>query len=117
MGKLVIGTTMFMIGIFLCFTVVGAIPGIGLIVVGGGMMWAGFISMTASTVKGGIAAGKVLREMNKDRETYSADHSTDYSRLEAGSSTADEIRKLGELVSAGLLTQEEFERKKMQLLA
>lgn len=33
------------------------------------------------------------------------------------SSLADELRKLSELVAAGILTQEEFDRKKAQLLA
>lgn len=116
MGKLVIGTGMFMVGVFLCFTVIGAIPGTVMIFAGGGMMWAGFASLTVSTVKGGIAAGKVIRELNKEKD--SADFTP--AALPAASSApsvAEEIRKLGELLSAGLLTQEEFDQKKSQLLA
>lgn len=113
MGKLILGTGMFMLGAVLCFSVVGAIPGTIMIFIGGGMMFAGFGSLTKSTVKGGIAAGKVIREMNKDSRAVAPQKALPA----VAPSLADEIRKLGELVAAGLLTQEEFERKKAQLLA
>lgn len=116
MGKLIIGTGMFMVGVFLCFTVIGAIPGTVLIFTGGGMMWVGFASLTVSTVKGGMAAGKVIREMNKEKNNP-ADPPMALSSASNSPSVAEEIRKLGELLSAGLLTQEEFDRKKAQLLA
>ncbi|MBB1251745.1 hypothetical protein [Rhizobium sp. G21] len=52
MGKLVIGTGMMLVGVFMCFTVVLAIPGTIMAFIGGGMMFAGFASVTKSTVKG-----------------------------------------------------------------
>jgi hypothetical protein len=109
MGKLVMGTALFLAGIFLCFTVVGAIPGTLMIFGGGTMMVAGFVSLSALTVKGGLAAGKAIRAMNKGQPGIMP--------ISLGpSGTAEEIRKLGDLLSAGLLTQDEFERKKAELL-
>lgn len=115
MGKLFFGGVLFLVGVFLCFTVVGAIPGTIMIFAGGGMMLAGFASLTKSTVKGGIAAGKMVREMNKNKAAASAE--PDALATPSGPSVADEIRKLSQLLSDGLLTQEEFDRKKAQLLA
>ncbi len=66
MGKLALGGALFMVGIILCVTVVGAIPGTIMIFAGGGLMFAGFASLTKSTVKGGIAAGKFIHAMNKE---------------------------------------------------
>ncbi len=114
MGKLFLGGVLFLVGVFLCVTVVGAIPGTVMIFSGGGLMFAGFASLTKSTVKGGIAAGKVIREMKKGEAPVES------AALDAPSSApsaADEIRKLSQLLSEGLLTKEEFDRKKAQLLA
>jgi len=116
MGKLILGTCIFMVGVFLCFTVVGAIPGTFMIFVGGGMMWVGFGSLAVSTVKGGMAAGKVIRELNKEKDTTTTIPAEVVS-ITSTSSVAEEIRKLADLLSEGLLTQEEFDRKKAQLLA
>ncbi len=66
MGKLVLGGVLFMVGIIFCATVVAVIPGTLMIFAGGGLMFAGFASVTKSTVKGGIAAGKFVHAMNKD---------------------------------------------------
>ena len=65
MGKLGLGGMLFAIGVILTVTVVGAIPGIIMMVSGGGMMLVGFASLTKSTVKGGMAAGKIVREMRQ----------------------------------------------------
>ena len=116
MGKLMTGGGMFLLGVFLTVTVIGAIPGTILIFSGGFMMLMGFLSLTKSTVKGGLAAGKIIREMNQDKDASGSDYGPLNSPPQ-GNSTADEIRKLAELLSAGLLTQEEFDRKKAQLLA
>ena len=59
-----------------------------------------------------VAAGKVVREIKNNRET------ANYVEPEplAGPSVADEITKLASLLSAGHLTQAEFDTKKAQLL-
>ncbi len=111
MGKLIIGSFMFVGGLFFLFTGVGAIIGIPMFIGGLGMGVAGLASLGATAVKTGTAAGKVIREMNKGSESGPLPVAA------ATSSTAEEIRKLGDLLAAGLLTQEEFERKKAQLLA
>jgi uncharacterized membrane protein len=111
MGKLIIGSFMFVGGLFFMFTGVGVIIGLPMFIGGLGMGVAGLASLGVTAVKTGTAAGKVIREMNKDSQSGA------FPAAAAPSSTAEEIRKLGELVAAGLLTQEEFERKKAQLLA
>ncbi|MDH0913142.1 SHOCT domain-containing protein [Rhizobium pusense] len=113
MVKLVSGSFMFIIGLFLCFTGVGAL--IGLPMVGAGL-WMGFVGMTSmgvTAVKTGVAAGKVVREMKNSREdmTYIEPEPV------AGTSAADEITKLAALLTAGHLTQAEFDQRKAQILS
>lgn len=114
MGKLVIGTGMMLVGVFMCFTVVLAIPGTIMAFLGGGMMFAGFASVTKSTVKGGMAAGKIARDMRANREGVTT---IEAQPVAPSRSVADEIAKLADLLNAGHLTQAEFDQRKGQLLS
>ncbi|TCQ17479.1 SHOCT domain-containing protein [Rhizobium sp. PP-CC-3G-465] len=113
MGKLVIGSFTFVAGLFLCFTGVGALIGIPMIAGGLAMGVAGMGSMGVTAVKTGMSTGKLVRDMRNGRETttlVTEDTTT------ASGSVADEIGKLASLLAAGHLTQDEFDRKKAQLL-
>lgn len=112
MVKLIVGSFMFIAGLFLCFTGVGALVGIPLFIGGLATGAAGMASLGATAVKTGVAAGKVVREIKSNREAagYAEDWPT------GGSSVADEIAKLAALLNAGHLTQAEFDTKKAQLL-
>lgn len=68
MGKLIIGSFMFCAGLFMTFTMVGALIGIPMMIGGLGMGAAGFASLGKTAVKTGIAAGKIARDMNRDRD-------------------------------------------------
>lgn len=68
MIKMGIGGILLVFGLMLTFTLAGAIVGIPMIIAGFGMGIAGFASLTKTTIKGGMAAGKMLREANKDRD-------------------------------------------------
>lgn len=113
MVKLIVGSFMFIAGLFLCFTGVGALVGIPMFAGGLAMGAAGMASLGKTAVKTGIAAGKVVREIKNNREAAS------YAAPEpqAGPSIADEITKLASLLSAGHLTQAEFDQRKAQLLS
>lgn len=113
MVKLIVGSFMFIAGLFLCFTGVGALVGIPLFIGGLATGAAGMASLGVTAVKTGVAAGKVVREIKNNRESAS------YVEPEslAGPSVADEIGKLASLLSAGHLTQDEFDQRKAQLLS
>lgn len=67
MVKIIGGSFAFIFGIFLTMTLAGAIVGIPMIIAGFGAIWMGLIQMGVLAAKGGIAAGKAINEMNKDR--------------------------------------------------
>ena len=115
MGKLFFGGVLFMVGVFLCFTVIGAIPGTVMIFSGGAMMLAGVGSLGVSAVKTGATVGKIARERRvaKDAVTFVDEPEPE---RKAAPSAADEIGKLADLLKAGHLTEDEFSRKKTQLL-
>lgn len=112
MVKLVVGSFMFVAGLFLCFTGVGALVGIPMFAGGLAMGAAGMASMGKTAVKTGMATGKIVRDLKNNREAanYIEERPT------AGPSVADEIGKLAALLNAGHLTQAEFDMKKAQLL-
>lgn len=112
MVKLVVGSFMFIAGLFLCFTGVGALVGIPMFAGGLAMAAAGMGSMGKTAVKTGMATGKIVRDLKNSRESVSYVEE----RAPAGPSVADEIAKLAALLNAGHLTQAEFDTKKAQLL-
>lgn len=114
MGKLIAGSFMFVIGLFMCFTGVGAIVGLPMFAGGLAMAAAGLASMGKTAVKTGMATGKIVREIKNNREA--AAFSTTAADVPAPS-VADEIAKLAALLSAGHLTQAEFDQQKAQLLS
>lgn len=118
MGKLVFGGILFMVGVFLCFTVIGAIPGTVMIFSGGAMMFAGVGSLGVSAVKTGATVGKIARERRaaKDAVTFVDEPEPEWKVAPVATSAADEIAKLADLLKAGHLTEDEFSRKKAQLL-
>lgn len=66
--------------------------------------------------KGVMADFKALK-IEIEARAAKARKRSDQTATVPASSLADELRKLGELVTAGILTQEEFNQKKAQLLA
>jgi len=69
MGKLIVGSLMFSASIFLIATGVGALVGIPMFIGGLGLGIAGFTSLGKTAVKTGMAAGKIARDMNSDRDS------------------------------------------------
>lgn len=116
MGKLVFGGILFMVGVFLCFTVIGAIPGTVMIFSGGAMMFAGVGSLGVSAVKTGATVGKIARERRAAKDAVAFADETGQGDKRPMPSVADEIAKLADLLKAGHLTEDEFSRKKAQLL-
>jgi hypothetical protein len=110
MVKLVMGSFSFIVGLFLLFTGVGAIIGIPMVAAGLWMGFAGFTSLGVGAVKAGIATGKVVRDMKNSGTSVP-------SSTASSGSVADEIAKLADLLSAGHLTQAEFDQRKAQLLS
>ena len=113
MGKLIVGSFMFVAGLFLCFTGVGALVGIPMFAGGLAMGVAGMASMGKTAVKTGLATGKIVRDLRNGRETTTLIEEKPI----AAPSVADEIAKLADLLSAGHLTQAEFDQRKAQLLS
>jgi len=62
-GKFIIGSLLFVAGVFFCMTLVGAVVGIPMTIIGMGMMWIGAGQLGWRAVKGGIAAGKAVNKM------------------------------------------------------
>ena len=116
MGKLIVGSFMFVGGLFFLATGVGALIGIPMFIGGLGMGAAGIASLGKTAVKTGVATGRIVRDMRNS----GAGNDTTFDTAPitgGGRSVADEITKLADLVKAGHLTQDEFDRKKAQLLA
>ena len=114
MGKLIAGSFMFIIGLFMCFTGVGAIIGLPMFAGGLAMGAAGLASMGKTAVKTGVATGKIVREMQANRAEPAP--TLTETAASVSSSVADEIAKLADLLTKGYLTQAEFDQKKAQLL-
>ncbi|HEV7259496.1 MAG TPA: hypothetical protein VGN82_17070 [Bosea sp. (in: a-proteobacteria)] len=65
MIKLVIGSLLFVAGIAFTFTIAGAIFGVPMAIAGFGMSMAGYASLATSTVKGGVAAARLLNSQSR----------------------------------------------------
>lgn len=63
MGKVILGSLLLAAGIFFCITLVGAVVGIPMAVIGCGMMWVGAGQLGWRAVKGGVTAGKAINKM------------------------------------------------------
>lgn len=72
MGKLVIGSFMFVFGLFFLFTGVGAIIGIPLVAGGLVMGAAGMASLGTTAVKTGISVSRIVRDMNQPSQSMEA---------------------------------------------
>ncbi|HEV7259494.1 MAG TPA: hypothetical protein VGN82_17060 [Bosea sp. (in: a-proteobacteria)] len=66
MIKLILGTFLFLFSVAISFTGIGIIVGIPMAISGLGMMFMGMGSLTKSTVKGGIAAARFIKEQKQD---------------------------------------------------
>lgn len=113
MIKLITGSFMFVAGLFFMATGVGIVIGLPMFIGGLAMGVSGFFSMGKTAVQAGSAIGKIGREYSASRETPS------YEALPAAMpmrSAADEISKLADLLKQGLITQDEFDAQKAQLL-
>lgn len=64
-GKVIIGSLLFVAGIFMCITLVGAVVGVPMVFVGFGLLWVGAGQLGWRAVKGGVAVGKAI---NKARQ-------------------------------------------------
>lgn len=65
MVKLILGSLLFCAGILLCFTGIGLLIGIPMVLVGFGMVGTGMVQLGWLAAKGGIAAGKAASNMRK----------------------------------------------------
>jgi len=119
MIKMGVAGIMFFAGLIFCFTIAGSIIGIPMILGAFAMGAAGFASVTKTTVKAGMATGKVIKTMRDGQETATMIDAEPQSAPVAAalSSAADEIYKLADLLKAGLITQEEFDQRKAVILA
>lgn len=119
MIKMGIGGIMIFAGMIFCFTIAGSIIGIPMIIGGFGMGMAGFASLTKTTVKAGMATGKIIKNMREaqDTQTLVEANPAPTTANTVLSSAADEIYKLADLLKAGLITQEEFDKRKAVILS
>lgn len=115
MVKLVVGSLTFVAGLFLCFTGVGVLIGLPMVIGGLGMGMAGMGSLGVTAVKTGVAAGKLVNSMGEANASNALPQVAPPPPA-AGRSVADEITKLAELLSAGHITQDEFNSQKAALL-
>lgn len=118
MIKMGIGGVMLVFGLMLTFTLAGAVIGIPMVLGGFAMGFAGFASLTKTTVKAGMATGKIIKNMREGQETTTLIQAEPTSApvSAALASAADEIYKLADLLKAGLITQEEFDKRKAVIL-
>lgn len=104
---------MFVAGLFFMATGVGVVIGLPMFIGGLAMGASGFFSLGKTAVKAGGAIGQIGREYSASREggAYQEALPTGGTR-----SVADEIGKLADLLKQGLITQDEFDSQKAQIL-
>ncbi|KQZ56260.1 hypothetical protein ASD54_25295 [Rhizobium sp. Root149] len=115
MIKLITGSFMFVAGLLFMATGVGIVVGLPMFIGGLAMGVSGFFSLGKTAVQAGSAIGKIGREYSTSRETASYPETLAVAATPSRS-VADEISKLAELLKQGMITQDEFDAQKAQIL-